>query len=188
MWEKSLQVIGTYFRETPRRSDTSSSPPIGNWRPAAESDTIGQREGRRRHGRQQQRRRQQEPVQQRPRRHQQGWQPQQQQPPPSLSQLPPRRVGWQQQHQGRQQGQQQHQGMRQLQGIPPLFPPPTPSPPLHWQQQGLGPHPWRGTGPSFRDVVVRGATGQHLRSQDPILARLEALEERLAGLASPCQS
>ncbi len=35
-----LQVFRTYFRETPRRSGTSSSPPIGNWRPGAELDTM----------------------------------------------------------------------------------------------------------------------------------------------------
>ncbi len=86
---------------------------------------------------------------------------------------------WQRQQDWHQQGQQQERRLPSLLSLPPL-----------WQQQqqqrqAPTPQPWLGMGPSYRDVVVGGATGQLSPAQDQLLARLAALESRLAGL---CQS
>ncbi len=108
-----------------------------------------------------------------------------------------------QQQQGRQQQQQQGWDLRQQQQQhrllpsrrqqhgpqqggppPPLFPPlPPPPRPQHWLQAPE--QPWMGPRPTYRDVAAGGVTG--LLFQDSLLARLEALEKRLAGLAGPSQ-
>ena len=147
-----------------------------------------------RQGQRQQRRGRQQ-RQQQGRQQQQGQRGRQQQRPP-----PPHQGGvWQRQQQHGQQGRQQQrpppplphqdgvwqeQQQQRARRLPPLFPPQQQQ---HWQQHRPS---WPEAGLSYRDVVAKGATGQPFPFQDPLLARLEALEKRLAGLAGlmgPCQ-
>ncbi len=159
---------------------------------AGRSQVQGQQGRREQQGRrQQQGRGQRQPQQGQPRGGQQPGR-QQQQRGQGLPEGQPVR-DW---HQPRPQ-------QRQPLPIPSLLHPPRPqqAPWLGWQQQQQQQHQqgpaqdqrWQGLGlsPSYRDVARGGAvTGQlsQVQVQGLLLARLAALEERLAAFTGPCRS